>query len=165
MVFIDLPTSFLSIVAVFSHDPSNVSLIASTLVTVFAFLLFLSASRLSYNHLLFASPVPSLLLRRPRITLPCWLMLFLSSITTLTSRKLLFMLVLIIVSVRTGIAVTLVLIVVTIAMHPAPTFVVTLALRLTIAVLFVPTIAQLAAKNFVAMPAALLAPNLASRDF
>jgi hypothetical protein len=41
-----------------------------------------------------------------------------------------------------------------------PTIVVILALK--IAVFFVPTIAQLAAKNFVAMPAALLAPSLAS---
>jgi hypothetical protein len=40
------------------------------------------------------------------------------------------------------------------------TFVVIRALM--IAVLFVPTIAQLAAKNFEAMPEALLAPNLAS---
>jgi hypothetical protein len=102
MVFIDLPIFFLSIVAVFSPNPSNVSPIASTLVALFVFLPSLSASLLSYNQL-----------RRPLFTPPCWLMFFLSSVPTLTSLKRLFMLVLIIASVRTGIALTPVLIVAT----------------------------------------------------
>jgi hypothetical protein len=153
MVFNARPIFFLSIVALFSSDPSNVSPIASTPVALFVFLPSLSASLLSYNRLLFACLDLRLLLRRPLFKPPCWLMLFLSSVPTLTSLKGLFMLVLRIASARTGIAQTPVLIVVTFALHPAPTFVVIRALM--IAVLFVPTIAQLSAKNFEAMPAAL----------